>query len=521
VQEKPQNSKPDISGPELVIGLVGAIGTDLDMVQNELSEALQRVNYKSTETRLSRLLRGIPGEYWSSLPERSEVSRLRAHMEAGNRLREILERGDALALLGVLHIRHTRRIFSGDPSQPIPRRAYILRSLKRPEEVKTLRQIYGSAFVLLSAYCPRSLRRDNLCKRIARDQHATNFQQFSSQAEELMHIDETEEGKPYGQNVLNTFWRADVFVNASDSELLRPTLARFVQLFFGHPFETPTADEYGMFHAYAAALRSAALGRQVGAVIATREGDIVAVGTNEVPRPGGGLYWSDSQPDHRDFREGFDISDRMRQHVLGDILQRLQKLGWLEPQIAAQDITQLVNDALTGANASYMRRAIFMSLIEFGRTVHAEMAALSDAARRGVSVHSCTLYTSTFPCHDCARHIVASGISRVVYIEPYPKSLVPDLYHDSIALDTHTDQAGSRVPFEPFVGVAPPRYIPLFTMVEPRKTREGNIVHWEPSRASPRLEGWSPEGSRFWEGEACTEFEAQMLRKSKELAGVT
>ncbi|MDN3612645.1 hypothetical protein QWZ16_23945 [Vibrio ostreicida] len=26
-----------------------------------------------------------------------------------------------------------------------------------------------------------------------------------------------------------------------------------------------------------------------------------------------------------------------------------------------------------------------------------------------------------FPCHNCAKHIVASGIKRVVYVEPYPK----------------------------------------------------------------------------------------------------
>ena len=69
-----------------------------------------------------------------------------------------------------------------------------------------------------------------------------------------------------------------------------------------------------------------------------------------------------------------------------------------------------------------------MDLIEFSRTVHAEMAAIVDAARRGVSVQDCNLYTTTFPCHECAKHIVAAGIRRVVYIEPYPKSQALSLH---------------------------------------------------------------------------------------------
>jgi deoxycytidylate deaminase len=77
-----------------------------------------------------------------------------------------------------------------------------------------------------------------------------------------------------------------------------------------------------------------------------------------------------------------------------------------------------------------------MNVIEFGRAVHAEMAALMDSARRGVPVKNATLYCTTFPCHLCARHIVAAGIRRVVYIEPYPKSLAAQLYPDSIAVES-------------------------------------------------------------------------------------
>ena len=39
-----------------------------------------------------------------------------------------------------------------------------------------------------------------------------------------------------------------------------------------------------MFHAHAASLRSAQLGRQVGAALLSDLGDVIAVGANEVPR---------------------------------------------------------------------------------------------------------------------------------------------------------------------------------------------------------------------------------------------
>lgn len=152
-----------------------------------------------------------------------------------------------------------------------------------------------------------------------------------------------------------------------------------------------------------------------------------------------------------------------------------------------------------------MQSTRLMNLIEFGRAVHAEMAALTDAARRGVSVQGCTLYTSTFPCHNCARHIVSSGISRLVYIEPYAKSLAPELHDDAIALDA--GQPGdTRVRFEPFVGVAPQLYMNFFTMGM-RKQPDGMKLAWQPRVAVPRvfpphmnyLQSEDSEGSKFAE----------------------
>ena len=45
---------------------------------------------------------------------------------------------------------------------------------------------------------------------------------------------------------------------------------------------------------------------------------------------------------------------------------------------------------------------------------HAERNAIYSAARAGFSPKGCTLVVTHFPCMDCARAIVQSGIKRVV-----------------------------------------------------------------------------------------------------------
>jgi cytidine deaminase len=106
------------------------------------------------------------------------------------------------------------------------------------------------------------------------------------------------------------------------------------------------------------------------------------------------------------------------------------------------------------------------------------MAALTNAALRGISVRDGTMYVTTFPCHLCAPHIVAAGIKRVVYIEPYPKSMVSKLYPDSISVDGSHDH--DRVKFEPFFGFAPKIYMRYFDIpnAPEREDQKGEVIPW-------------------------------------------
>lgn len=44
--------------------------------------------------------------------------------------------------------------------------------------------------------------------------------------------------------------------------------------------------------------------------------------------------------------------------------------------------------------------------------VHAELNAILNATTK---LHGCTIYVSLFPCHECAKAIIQSGIKEIVY----------------------------------------------------------------------------------------------------------
>jgi deoxycytidylate deaminase len=410
-------------GTEVVIALVGALGTPLRDIAEQLRRALETVDYQATTISVSSLLAELP-KLPAKIDRTSEDTRVETSMDAGNKLREVTKRADALAVMAMLDVRRDRGV-----SDTTARRCYIVRSLKNPVEVAALARVYRERFVLIGVYMPRDLRLDRLSEVFAAS-HGKRREDMRARGELLIARDESERENKWGQNVRDAFPLADVFIDARSPAEVTRGLQRFVSIFFARPCVTPVADECGMFHAQAAAMRSAALGRQVGAAITTPDGDLIALGVNEVPKGGGGHYWGDDLADARDFAIGHDQSDRQKQAVIREVMLLLQREKALSVELA-----ELEPDDLSSRGRELLRGSSLTNLTEFGRDVHAEMSAITASARTGVSVRGCTLFCTTFPCHSCARHIVASGIARVVYIEPYAKSFARQFHADSIAAE--------------------------------------------------------------------------------------
>lgn len=457
--------------PELVFGLVGPAGVNLEPVISALTKELKAFGYKAETIRLSKQIELFFETDHSKEPEDQRINEL---MNEGTQLRTKSGRGDAVALLGIAEIKRIREVkFEGGQQK---KNAFILRSLKHPHEIETLRNVYGKGFFLISVYSPRDVRVTALAERISKSQFG-NSQKARSKAEDLVEKDEQEENYSLGQDVKDAFPLADLFVDSRNKSSLDAQVSRFLQLLFGNVFLTPTRDEHGMYHARSAALRSADLNRQVGAAILTTEGDLIAVGCNEVPKAGGDLYWPGDKNDARDFQKGIDAMAEERLQVLGELLERFNSHGLLSSGVSNGKLDKLVRSLVSGDLKKVLKGTRVMNLLEFGRSVHAEMAALMSAARLGISVRGATLFCTTFPCHMCARHIVASGIKRVVYVEPYPKSKAKPLHQDSISVDPSVSSV-DHVNFEPFEGIAPRRYQDIFDARDSRKDEEGRAVDW-------------------------------------------
>jgi deoxycytidylate deaminase len=432
---------------ELVIGLVSAVGTENKRVVDLLKECLNLAGYTVHEIKLSQDV--IPALCPVAAHGNNQFNRITNLMDAGNKARELSKDNSILALGAATEIFAKRTKDKGNTPQKSPKTAYIIDSLKRPEEVARLRLIYPSGFLLIGIHSDLGRRR----------KHLVNVRVMSAEEADVLIGRDGEESKVnHGQRVNKTFHMADFFVKITPSQdQLRCDVTRIVSAWFGNPFVTPTFDEHAMFMAFAAALRSADMSRQVGAVV-TRKSQILSTGANDCPKAGGGLYWPERNAqtgciedhlDGRDFKRADGDSNRAEQRrIIERIVEDGEKQG-LDPK----KLTLVLEN-------SPLR-----DLTEYGRVVHAEMEALLCCSRIGLSTAGTTLYSTTFPCHNCAKHIIAAGVERVVYVEPYPKSKALEFHRDSIAQVGENEQVGQGlVIFDAFVGIGPRRFFDLFSM---------------------------------------------------------
>ncbi len=522
------NDLPNIeeyTDSELIIGLVCAVGTDLSLVIQTIKDRLLFFDYqvividvadhilesynKEFKSRKRKINRHGKDKYVYN--ENSDYRGREGKYEATH---ELMDVGNALrgvhpGLIGLAIIDRIQDYRENNPSQAgenndnrnvLKKTAFIVKSLKNEAEVNILRSAYGNGFCLFGVYSDEERRLSNLVSK----------RMDEESAKDLIKRDENEE-PGYGQHTRDTFQMADFFVNYEDSSAdVQANIRRIMDLIFGDPFITPTFGEYAMFSAFCASLRTADLSRQIGAVIC-KERDVLASGANECPQFGGGQYWLeyDKQThkyydvkDGRDHIRGYDSNKREFQnlavesfHVIS-LLIKEDSLGELGDDAEKEKFTFVLESVIAQQQTSEKYMEILKEktglgdLTEYGRVVHAEMEALSVCARNGISCRGAKLYCTTFPCHVCMKHLIAAGITKIVYIEPYPKSKAFELYGDSIS--KYESDEINKVVLTPFFGVGPRRFIELFSMNfsplpnKKRKDSKGNKNKWKPSDAIVR-----------------------------------
>jgi deoxycytidylate deaminase len=441
--------------PELVIALCGPLGTPLHRAADILKDLLIRSHgYLNVEIiRLSDFIK-----QHRDLNTGSSLSDL---IEGGNKMRE--EHGHSvLAQLAIQSIKQSRTAspdVSNDSQSnlfevtsdaiipaPVLRNCHIIDSIKNEDELGLLRSVYGDLLHLVSVYTPLPLRVNELKRRL----------QNNGDVHKLIDRDSGEE-LDYGQTVRSIFPKADFFLRLDDGtdDQIKTNLERYLHLVMGTAIVTPTHAERAMYAAHSAARNSACLSRQVGASILSEDGSLLSVGWNDVPRAGGGLYEFTGLPeipqaDHRCWNKdgGKCFNDEEKITISRKLAEVLEKHEIIEPS---------KKDEVAGK----LRKSRELSgLIEFSRAVHAELHALLNAGRtNGNRIVGARLFVTTYPCHSCARHIIAAGIGEIRYIEPYRKSLAIKLHSDAI---TEDEAEVGKVRILPFDGVSPSRYLTLF-----------------------------------------------------------
>lgn len=452
---------------ELVMGIIGPIGCNRELVIESIVKIAGHFHYRVELIKVSGIIKNNKD---LQIKDNDQYNRITTLMDAGNEIRKEFNDNSIMAKMASLEIAKRRKL------QKDSKVIYIVNSLKHPEEVGMLRDIYGNGFYLFAVHSDESHRNDFLRKHC----HISD----SDQRKKLIDRDKDDE-LGHGQNTSSAFHLADFFLSEEgDSDKIWNALERYFDLIFGAPFRTPTFQEYSMFMAQAASLKSADLSRQVGAVI-THDRDIISSGANECPKAFGGTYWPEfdentneinDEPNGRDYMRGMDfnakekslIIESLKDGMSGDALKTLEK-----------------NISISGIE----------DITEYGRIVHAEMDAILACTRRGISTKKSIMFCTTHPCHNCAKHIVASGIDKVFYIEPYPKSKALIMHDDSITVDSSLPR--KHVKFKAFIGVGPRQYINLFSMTlsdgrKMKRKKSGGYekIDWKRGDTTPRVKSF-------------------------------
>ncbi|WP_304619859.1 anti-phage dCTP deaminase [Paracoccus sediminilitoris] len=464
--------------PELVFGLVGPIGCNIDAAQDALSSHLARFGYTPVLLHLTK-------EVGKLFPKITDIAdgKYESKIKTINRIVESSQQKDFLARVAILLISLRRSAInekagireSQAPYIQSNGSAYIVRQLKRSQEIELLRKVYGEKFIQISISADEAEQFTAVQGIIGKEEPHLLQHEREHNARDLIHRDKDESQVTFGQRMLDTYHSGDLFIGGNTLSI-HAQVGRFMDAFFGSNYVSPTKDEFGAYLAKVASLRTLDLSRQVGAAILSSDGDVITLGCNEVPKALGGNYWGEDDNPQRDIERKLESNKLETNRLIQDFVRTLSK----HPK-ASFDAEEIINSQ---GFSKILKNSLISDLTEFGRMTHAEMTALMDAARLGRSVKGATIYVTTFPCHNCAKHIVASGIRRIVYVEPYAKSKAIELSGD--ALTTYKKSA-DRVVLEHFHGISPARYREIFAKPNKRRDENNNVKPWHFDTPKPMV----------------------------------
>lgn len=370
----------------IVIAFTGAFGSGCTESAKHLRDE-RRFKYVALSTPLRALW---SKEHGSADPQRFDLQKL------GDQLRK--DKG-----LGSL-------IDTALSDVPTSEKRIVIDGIRNLGEINRLRELYGYRFTLFSILSSPDARWSRISskytdKRLTRDD-------FDDDDER-----DRDEETPYGQQVELCLDKADILINNQDSVSLgefKKKILDYADLVLGTKSRGATQPEILMSMAFASSHSSKCLKRHVGALVVDTRGQVVGVGYNENPL---GTHPCVGEPTY----EGKCYRDIIRNSHFKDLAARGARCPKCGEPLKHKDGPPWRCTACQKKGQKTNLETFFFPdrAMSWCTAVHAEVSAILAAAERA---RGGTLYTTTFPCFQCAEKITQVGIKTIYFSEAYPDS---------------------------------------------------------------------------------------------------
>lgn len=455
-----QTPSHKLQAETVILGFTGSIGSGCTYIAKGLSD-----QYKYTYYSLSDVLRKIA-------KDRKEIDKPTP--------KDLQDLGDELrgATTDSFLVQELFKTITAPPQDDD---VIIIDSIRNDGEVKTLKQFPN--FYLFSVHADESVR---LNRTLVQGKFKTDKEFF--EADERDKAEEVH----YGQQVKKCNYLADIIINnninipkaskKTKKEFIDSLYEKYVMLIKDVIANSLTADnlpslnETFMTMAYAESQRSSCLKRKVGAIIASiqineriQPGDkaineaanVLASGHNEVPFGTIPCIFSEHAKCYRDFLQeskgkkikycpgcGHAIKISVKCPACSTSLESFSKSC---PECKKEIDAKKFKCESCGINVfDEFLQSGGGKLLDMCKALHAEENAVISLAKIINAKTDLILYTTTYPCNMCANKIVASGIQKVVYADPYPMKEAKEIL------------AAGKVVTEKFQGIKSSAYFRLY-----------------------------------------------------------
>lgn len=327
---------------------------------------------------------------------------------------------------------------------------YLIECFRNPFEIDYFRKRFHE-FYLFSVYSDEEFR----FKR-AEDYYALS-------ENDCIAIDNVDQGGDYvidqfAQNIKRCVYLADISVtNLKLPYDLYQELLRYYALIKKPGCIKPTHMERNMNLAYSISLNSTCICRQVGAVI-INQSYVVGAGWNDTGGGRLGCIYRQRGDVTKTNNQSLPIaSERDYATFKGIITSKdvnLDHSFCYKDEMGKLRKEQAVKDDTLNPNCHDFLEDFETRSLQHCRALHAEENAILQTSKLGgTGIKGATLYTTTFPCELCAKKIRQVGIKRIVYCEPYPRS---------VSMDVFFKESMKKFEALPFEGVKSPSFFRLF-----------------------------------------------------------